>query len=287
MKKQKIVIFVFFCFLLVLTPSLFAISLLNINNYPSQVSPGNNIKISMSVKNTLNQDISNVNVKLNLEDVPFAPYESGSERFIDNIRDGRIENIEFNLIALPSASSGIYKIPVEIKYEKEDDSIITKSELISVTINSNPEIKITLEDSPLIKGKENVLGLKIINSGLSDIKFSYITLTDSSGFQFLSNKEQYLGDIDSNDFDIADFNVYIDSNAPDFTFLKVTIKYRDATNEQFTEVKQIPIKTFSKKEAQDIGLIAKPNYIIYFIILIILIAYFTRKSLKKRKKNRR
>ena len=277
----------FFCFLLVGVSLLSAVSLVNINNYPSQVSQGETVKISMGIKNTLSQDVSNVNIKLNLETVPFAPYESSSERFIDSIREGKIEYAEFNLIALPSASSGIYKIPVEINYEKDDGSLATKSELVSVTINSDAEIKVSIEDGLLIRGRENTLNIKIVNSGLSDIKFTYLIINTMQGIQFLSNGEQYLGDINSNDFDNSEFKVYVSEDAPDLMFLQTTIKYKDATNQEFTEVKQIAVKSFSVKQAQELGLIAKPSYGIYFIIIILLGIYFIRRFLKKRKKNRR
>jgi len=287
MNKQKILAMMFFCFLLVGVSLLSAVSLVNINNYPSQVSQGETVKISMGIKNTLSQDVSNVNIKLNLETVPFAPYESSSERFIDSIREGKIEYAEFNLIALPSASSGIYKIPVEINYEKDDGSLATKSELVSVTINSDAEIKVSIEDGLLIRGRENTLNIKIVNSGLSDIKFTYLIINTMQGIQFLSNGEQYLGDINSNDFDNSEFKVYVSEDAPDLMFLQTTIKYKDATNQEFTEVKQIAVKSFSVKQAQELGLIAKPSYGIYFIIIILLGIYFIRRFLKKRKKNRR
>ena len=68
-----------------------AVSLVNVQNNPSQVSPGEQFTISMGIKNILNDNVYNLNVKLDLTSIPFAPYESSSEKYIDEIRYGKTE----------------------------------------------------------------------------------------------------------------------------------------------------------------------------------------------------
>ena len=53
-------------------------------------------------------------------DLGFGNYsnfrESGSERFLEELHDGDDEVFDFDIIALPTAVAGVYKIPVEITY---------------------------------------------------------------------------------------------------------------------------------------------------------------------------
>ena len=116
--------------------------------------PGETAKISIEIENTLNADVSNVNVKLDLSELPFAPYQSSSESFSEEIKDGKDETFNFRIIALPTTSSGIYKIPVIITYLDEDDELKTDEGLISLIVNSNVELKVFSEDSVLIRGRD-------------------------------------------------------------------------------------------------------------------------------------
>ena len=166
-----------------------AVTIKDVSSLPNEIMPGEVATISIEVENIFENDVENLNVKIDLSEVPFAPYQSSSEEFLDELKDGDEETFTFKLIALPETSSGIYKIPVKINYDYEEDNI-TKEELISLIVNSKPELKVSLEDSIiLIKGKENEISLKIVNSGLGDSKFVYLKTSDIPGIKFLTNKE--------------------------------------------------------------------------------------------------
>ena len=141
-----------------------------------------------------------------------------------------------------------------------------------------------MEDSiVLIKGKENSFSIKIINSGLADVKFVYLTVNNVNGIKFLSEKEQYIGDINSDDFDSAKFTAFVNENAANTINLIVTLVFKDATNKEFTETKTISLKTYSLKEAQNLGLVKKPNYVTYIVIVVLIIGFIIYRKLKKRK----
>jgi hypothetical protein len=266
-----------------------AISITGVTSTPSEVVPGEIVSVNMRIENIFQDDVFNLNVKLNLENVPFAPYQSSSESYLDELKNDDSEVFNFELIALPSAGTGIYKIPVEITYEDEDSNFSTKSELISIIINSVPELTISLEDVILIKGQENIIDIKIVNSGLSDVKFMYVNLNDVIGLNFLTEKNQYLGDIDSDDFDSAEYGIYISESSTGSITLPVKLTYKDSTNKEFTQIKNIILRVYSLEEAQSLGLVKKPNYTTYFVLGILVIGYFTYRSVKKRRrrKNRR
>ena len=268
-----------------------AISITDVTSSPTEVAPGEIVDITIEIENIFDYDVTNLNVKLDLsgENVPFAPYQSSSEKFLDKLDEGDEEDFKFKLITLPETTTGIYKIPVEIRYDYKDENntIVPaepKSELISITVNSEPELKVSLDDSiVLVKGKENVLTLKIINSGLSDIKFLYVTPNNVVGLKFLNEKEQYIGDIDSDDFDNVDYNVLVEGNAPNSITLSVTLTFMDSTNKEFTKTENLVLKIYSLKEAREFGLVDKPKIIPYVVIFVLVGGYIFYRVLKKRK----
>jgi len=264
-----------------------AVSITDVSSSPAEVAPGEVVNIIIEIENIFEDDVTNLNVRLDLlgVDVPFAPYQSSSEKFLDELKDGDEEDFKFKLITLPATHTGIYKIPVIITYNyKGENDTKYKEELISVTVNSEPELKVYLDDAMvLIKGKENIVTLKIINSGLSDIKFLYVTPSDATGLKFISEKEQYLGDIDSDDFDNAEYSIIVNADAPNSITLPVILTFMDATNKEFTENTNLVLKTYSLKEARELGLVDKPKVIFPLIITFLIIGYVVYRILKKRK----
>lgn len=293
--NQKLLILL--CLVFISLSFVAAVSITDVTSSPTEVVPGKTIDITIEIENIFEYDVTSLNIKLDLsgENVPFAPYQSSSEKFLDELDEGDENDFKFKLIALPETSTGIYKIPVIItyNYEDENDTLIkgpTKSELISITVNSEPELKISLDDSVvLIKGKENVFTLKIVNSGLSDVKFLYVSINDASGLRFLSEKEQYIGDIDSDDFDNVDYNIFVKADASNSITLPVTLNFMDATNKEFTENTNLVLKTYSLNEARKLGLADKPKIIFPLVVIVLIVGYIfyriqKKKKLKKRRK---
>lgn len=282
LKKNFIMICIFFFSLASLT-IVSAVTIKDVSSIPNEIAPGEVASISIEIENIFEKDVKNLEVKLDLTEAPFAPYQSSSETFLDELNEGDEERFKFKLIVLPETASGVYKIPVKINYQYEEENR-TKEELISLTVNSIPKLKASLEDSVvLIKGKENEIIIKVVNSGLSDTKFVYLEVSDISGIKFLTEKEQYIGDIDSDDFDSIKYQAYLSSDASNLINLPVTLKYRDATNKEYTEIKKITIKTYTLKEAQKLGLIESQSYTLYIIGGIGIISFIIYRILKKRK----
>ena len=282
--KSKILEIVF---LFLLVGNLFmvsAVSITDVSTFPEEVVPGQVVDVFIEIENIFEYDVTNLNVKLNLENVPFAPYQSSSEEFLEELEDSDEETFKFKLITLPETDTGIYKIPVEISYKDDEENDSLKQELISITVNSKPELKVSLEDSAvLIKGKENVFSIKIVNSGLADVKFVYLTVNNVDGIKFLSEKEQYIGDINSDDFDNIEYEVYVNADASGTINLPIVLKFKDATNKEFIESKNVVLKTYSLKEAQSLGLVKKPSYTIYIIGGVLVFSYIFYRIRKKRK----
>ncbi len=289
MKRNYMILALLFSFVVLSLSFTSALTVTSVTTNPSEIKPGETAKIAITIKNIFNYDISNVNVKLDLSgDIPFAPYQSSSEEYVDELNEGDRETFDFDIIALPNAADGIYKLPLEIRYEDENGNISTKNELISVAVGSSPELSFSLDDSiVLIKGQENTLSIKMVNSGLSDAKFVYLTVNGPLGMKFLSSNEQYVGDLSSDDFETIDYSIFIEDSTPGNSNLQLTIKYKNSKNEDFTEIKTLPIRVYSQSEAKQLGLVKSSNYIFYVLVVIIILGflyYRRRKKLKRKKK---
>ena len=250
-----------------------------------EIQPGKTTRVTIGLDNDADEDIEDVSVTLNLVDVPFAPFDSASEYSIDEIEEDDTEFAEFEIIALNNAQAGIYKIPVRITYVQDGDDKI-KNSLISIVVDSKPEIDVGAEDGLLLKGKDNEFFVKITNKGLSDAKFVEIEV-GSGQYNLLVGNKQYIGDIDSDDFDSVKLNAFFDRNVGNSVNLPVTVIYRDDLNNQYREDFNVNLDLYTEDRAVELGLMERQvgkSYIVGIVLIVVL--YFIYRRLKKKLKNK-
>lgn len=276
-------------YLLSLVSMASALVVSSVSTNPMEIAPGETSTIEIVLENDMNIDISDVSVALDFREVPFAPFESSSEDSIDKIEEDEDEKARFRIIALNDAKSGIYKIPVSISYI-ENEIVKTKNSLISLNVNSKPELGLEVEEGLLLKNSRNDVEITIINKGLSDVRFLEIELGDSGYFEVLSRKKIYVGDIDSDDFDSVDFNIFFNKNAPDKVNLPVILTYKDSSNNEIRDNFNLVLDVYSREKAIEFGLITESKTSTYVGIVVLLVVIFlgyrsVRKRMKKKKKD--
>jgi len=251
---------------------------------PESIAPGETSTISLSIKNNGDIDLTDVSVSLDFANLPLAPYNSGSEYTISELNSDKTKEVNFDIIASNDAKSGIYKIPVKIEYI-EDEQQKTRTSLISMMINSKPIIEVNYDDGLILKGQKNKITLKIINKGLGDVRFLEIEAGSSTYYSMISQNKIYIGDVDSNDFQTAEFNVFLNEKTPASINLPVSVKYKDITNKEYEEDYNLKLKAYTIQQAQNLGLIPKNNTIYIIILIIVLIvAFFVYRAIRKRKR---
>lgn len=287
MEKRILILILGILFLLGLINLNFALIIDTVSMTPNEIAPGESAIINIEIENNGKEDIKDISVSLNLEGIPFAPYNSATDYNIEEIKNDDQEYARFEIIALNTAKSGIYKIPVEITYIQNDMQII-KNSLISIIVNSEPIISVIIEDNLLLKNKEGEILIRVTNKGLSDTKFLEIEIADSIYYKILSSKTSYIGDIDSNDFDSAKFKIYFKQNIPDQINFPITIHYKDGINNDYVKNFYIPLDIYSKEKAIELGLIKKSMTGLYFMVLItLIILYIIYKKVKNKKRMRK
>lgn len=286
MKIMKTVVLILGVFLLSVLSLTSALVIDSVIMDSEGINSGEVADIEIGLRNNGDEDVEDISVFLDLMDVDLAPFDSSSEFGIDEIKEGRIKYAKFKIIALDSAKPGTYKIPVRIDYKEEDEDK-TKDSLISVKVNSEPVLGVVAEENLLLKGKDNKVSIRIINKGLGDVRFLEVEV-GSGKFSLLSSKNVYIGDVDSDDFDEVDFNVFFKSSVSNRVGFPVTLKYQDVFNNKYEENFDVSLKVYSRERAVELGLIEK-SYVGQIItwVVVLIVLWFVYRWWRKRRKNKK
>ena len=239
---------------------------------PEQVSPGERVELRVTLENVGNDDIRNILVNIDLSEVPFAPLRSSTEQIIDKIKEDDEETVLFELVALPDASSQIYKIPIKISYNET-----SKSSLISLEVSAEAKLDLILEESEIIKvNDKGAVTLKFVNNGLTQIKFLKVILQDSPYYEILSPSSLYIGEVDVDDFETEEFVI----------ISKVkNLEYTDSNNNEFKETRYVNLNVYTLEEAKQLGLVKSNFSGIWTVLVIFLVVGIIAYKIIRRKKN--
>ena len=243
-----------------------------VSSNPIKVNPGEIAQLYITIENNLDSDAENVDVALELKDIPVAPYGSSSEQSIDKIRENKEEIFIFRLIADPNAASGIYKIPVKISYFVNGQKS-EKSGTVSIIIESEPRITLHVEGY-LIQGLESKIVVRIVNDGLSDVKLASFSLGNIDRTQINSPSYEYIGNLDSDDEESVELKINTMANG--VLLLPATLSYKDSNNKDYRVEENLIVPVYTKKEAESKGLVEKSNYTLYVVagLIVVLIVFW-------------
>jgi hypothetical protein len=248
--------------------------------------PGEQENIKIKIENNLNYDVEDISLFLNLEDTPFTIIGS-SEKNLEELDEGDDERLIFTLKSSTDIIPGDYNLYYTLRYINAENSNSSQEERtgsFGIRVSAKTDIDFSIETKEAIVGKTGEVSLKIINKGLGKIKFVSVQIFPE-GFELISSDKIYIGNIDSDDSDFANFDVIFKSSSPN---LNAKVDYKNFDNEESSEVVNIPIKVYTQEEALRLGLINKNNtgFYIGIVILILIIWFIYRKIRKIRKKNK-
>ncbi len=249
------------------------------------ISPGQEGAIRIELENNLDDQITSVSFKLDFTNIPLNPI-GNSEDSVEEIDENDDEEFIFKIKAANDIKPGDYKIPYSVFYTINNEQR-TKSGAIGITVKGNAELVFSIETDKPVIGQQDKLTLKIVNKGLANARFVSVKI-NPSGFILLSDGEVYIGNVDSDDFETATFDVLYNNLNPT---LIGTIEYKDFDNKQITKTVNVPIIVYTQEKAIELGLIKKDNTLLYIIIIITLILIFIlyrtiRKSMRNAKRNK-
>lgn len=254
-----------------------------IENIPGGVSPGEIGQVKVSVKNSANYLMKDISVKLKLNDssTPFAPIGSTAQKNIMQISSGHAEEVVFDIIALPDAEAGVYKVNMDIEYYDELGNKYTRNDLIGIVISAEPKFFIEVKDNTFVnKRSSGEVTLNFVNVGLTKVKFFTLKLEESDAYKILSEDDVYLGDIDPDDDDSVSFTLKLNSDT-NTIILPVTLSFLDANNQRYIEEYDVELEVYNKKKNSGVF-----GAFILIVFILIIVGVIKRKKIMRMLKSK-
>src|SRR3989344_3079898 len=259
---------------------------------PGVVAPGSKAKLIIVLKNHATSLLKDIKVVLDLgksgdESTPFSPIGSTNEKVVAYIEPQSTKSMEFELIADPDAVSKSYKIPISIKYSDTLGRNYSKSNILTIIVGGEPNVSVGIDSSTIYSaGAAGEITIKIVNKGLPDMKFVNVKLDKGDKYRIISPAEVYIGNIDSDDYETADFKLYVEKTSEKKIVLPLSLQYKDANNKDYKNIMNLELPLYSSSEAKKLGLVQGNGKVTWILLIVLAVAgFFGYRMWKKRRKH--
>ena len=261
-----------------------------VENYevPERVAPGKVATVSIDLKNHADSYMKDVSVKLelasynagviDLDFLPFSTIGSSTEKRINSFAPKETKTITYELISYATAEPKVYKIPVTLTYYDELDNEQTTNELITLVVGSEPDLELVV-DNVVTSGENYEVTLKFVNKGIADLKFLNINFAEDDSFELVSSRSEYVGNIDSDDYETASFKI-TDLSENKNIFIPMVLDYKDSNNYEYS--KTVSTSVNLNNYIQESKNNNNATIVIAIIILCLGIFWFYRKRKNKK-----
>jgi len=248
---------------------------------PTNITPGDTGVLKIVIENYANFKLYDVRFDLNLSD-KFGFLDDISKRKIFQMESGGIKELEYNIIVLPDTKDGIYRSNYKVRYLNHLGNERNESDIFDIIIRGEPKIFGYVSETGVYK--ENNIGditIKLVNNDLANIKFLTVTLENSEDYEIISNNKEYIGELDSDDFESINFRLKINKK-DGIIKLPLLINYKDSLNKDYSQNMELdlPIRT-----AKELGKNTNGTFeILLILLLILIIGYYFYKRYKHKKR---
>ncbi|MCS7109615.1 MAG: hypothetical protein NZ903_02350 [Candidatus Micrarchaeota archaeon] len=269
------------------------IMITKVTSNPDQFKPNEIGSLAVEIENLATNYVKDITIRLDLTspDIPFVPVNETPEKRIPFLEKGEKKLILFSIKSTSEAKAKTYKIPLTLTYYDPLGKAYTKSTIISLNVNTEPELLAVHDQTAIVRNNaRNVIPISIINRGESKIAFTTVLLAEdwSEDYTVLSPTTYYIGDINSDDSEIAEFELYINTTKNKIE-IPIKIIYKDAIGNIYEQKENVEVKVFSKEDALRYGYDKvtpiDPIIIIAAAFVILYLLYrFVLPTLRKKKK---
>jgi hypothetical protein len=269
-----------------------ALSVESVETTPERIAPGQKSEVKITLKNLADSVMKDVSLTLDValvtiaaqtagtvttagtahELLPIAPIDSATEKRVRFINPGEEHTFVYTVMAYPDAASRVYKVPIQIQYYDELDKEYIKSDFIGLIVGTEPDLSVTLESY-----EAGTASVRFTNKGLIDIKLLNVELEESDDYEIVS-EDNYVGNIDSDDYETADFTIKTNMLGNGKIVLPLHIEYLDANNNKYSEDIDVPVK-LQKQEKNGSKL-----WLVIALIVILTGVYLLYRRWEKKKK---
>ncbi len=254
---------------------------ITVSSEPEKIPQGGVAEININLKNKDTALLKNIDVELDLPD-ELIPVGSTVLKKIQEIPPGGEETLTYTITALGDATAKAYQIPLKVRYFDESGENFTKSDTMGLLVGVDPDYYVNLEESDTFsKGSKGKVVLSVSNTGPSDIKFLTIELLPSDDFVITSNSKTYIGNLEPDDYETAEFEIYT-KKAGDIP-LGVKVEYRDNYNMKQVTTHAVNLRSYTSTELRKYGLVTGPSTVIQILgyVLAIIFLYLMYKNWRK------
>lgn len=248
--------------------------------FPDKVVSGTTKTMNMTLENTANAYFRNIELSLNPgEQTPIVASGTSGKR-IGEMAPDQTREISFDLNIGRSAENGVYSVPISLNYENEAGASLQKQDSTGIVVGGEPNIELGVNNEEGIPaGAKGTVTLRLVNRGEGTANFVKINAQEADGYRILSGNSVYLGDMNPDDYQTAEVEVYANETA-DSAQIPVEITYQENGNEK-TETQEAQFNVLTSEEqslyTQSGGNPILPA-IIALIILIAGIIYWRRRK---------
>lgn len=247
-----------------------------VETIPDQVHPGEQVNVTLTFRNLATAGLKNIQVKLELDNVQFSPFHTTNEKTIVRLASQEEKSATFVLVADPDASSQIHKVPYKLSYQDEQQVSYARNGTFGMMVYDKPQFLVNLEDSDVYEQSDNGnIVVSLSNTGTSTLKFVTLELKESSAYQVLSARKVYLGNLESDDYETAEFTIHPTNQESGGIALNLLVEYKDNYNRAYNKMEVLALPLYSQEDAIRYGLKETANtslsYFGYAIGLLIVI----------------
>ncbi|MBI4140239.1 hypothetical protein HY485_00210 [Candidatus Woesearchaeota archaeon] len=232
---------------------------------PSPAVPGQTANIELKLRNAGRIAIKNIDVGIDLEDGKFSTIGSGTKKRLNYISAGETETVSFQLASDTSTQVKVYTIPVTLSYQDERNKKYSDTAKISLVVNALPELSLTVDSTKFeSRKKPGTVTIKTVNKGIVNLKYVTIKLLTGADYEILNpSDEVYIGNLDSDDFETANFLIKPLADNPK---LNIQLDFKDPYNVDFKQKYSLQVRIITESE------LGKNTSFIPITIILLIIA---------------
>lgn len=259
-----------------------------LNQDPDPVRQGDVVEARFKIENDGSETSDNVEVEI-LPKYPFTLYSGDAIRQLGKLRAGQTGSdaiiVDYKLKVDSLAEEGDNEIELQLKIGDVVYSYTNNEFLIDIESYTKPNLKTYIKENTIFAANtKGTVTVEVANVDITDVKFLQLTLLPNKDYNLLSsNNYVYLGDVDSDDTESEDFEIYVSNPKDGKIEIPIKLEYQDSNENKFSEERTLSFNVYPSKELSKYGLIKK-NYTKYIILIIVIgiILWYIKKRKKRR-----
>lgn len=238
--------------------------------FPERVSPGSTNEMTITLRNLANTQFQNIDIDLDMADLPLAVADASRKR-VQRLDGGNAANVTYRVFVDEEADRGVYRLPIQLEYENIAGNSFTQEQTTGVVVGGTSNIDVGVERTDIrTAGTRGELNLRIVNRGNGEARFVAVELPESGDYEVLSSRDVYVGDMIPDDYQTADFDLYVHEGQGQLT-VPVQVSYVNAQGQQVEEVQTVNMSLYDEEMLQTYGFAGERSQMQYVALLAVIV----------------